>query len=166
MLIETPRLIIREFTVDDVDSLFEVFSDPDVMHFSINGPLTRFETQQFINRCVEAYPKLGYSQYAVVLKDTNKLIGHCGFFDQTIDKQVDVELGYRYAKAYWGKGLATEAARACKDYGFSQLKLNRLISIIDPGNLASIKVAEKTGLKFEKKSKFHGTPVFIYSIAT
>jgi [ribosomal protein S5]-alanine N-acetyltransferase len=164
MLIETPRLLIRYFKIEDVDLLFEVFSDPDVMRFSIKGPLTKFETQQFINRCIEAYPNLGYSQYAVVLKESNMLIGHCGFFDQTIDNHVEVELGYRYAKLYWGKGLATEAACACRDYGFSQRLFKRIISIIEPDNIASIRVAEKAGLTFEKKSLFHGTSVNIFAM--
>ena len=75
-----------------------------------------------------------------------------------------MELGYRFSKNHWGKGYATEAAIACLDYAFSTLGAKKLISIIEPNNIASLKVAEKAGLQLEKTTVYHNIKVFIYSI--
>lgn len=164
MSIETPRLIIRQFTLADVDALFGILADEEVMRYSLNGPLSRKETEAFIAKCIEDYYNIGYSQYAVILKETQEVIGYCGFFIQIIDNIKETELGYRLGKAYWGQGLATEAAKACQGYAFSLLGLTRLISIIEPTNAASIRVAEKAGLSKEKTTLFHQKQVFIYSL--
>lgn len=81
-----------------------------------------------------------------------------------INNKQEIELSYRLARSYWGQGLGSEAAQACRDYAFTQLKLKRLISIIEPRNVASIRVAEKAGLILEQKLTLHDLPVLIYAI--
>ena len=81
-----------------------------------------------------------------------------------IDNQKEYEIGYRFVREYWGQGLASEAAIACRDYGFKKLNLNRLISIIEKENTDSIKVAKKVGMILEKESCFHSIQVEIYSL--
>jgi ribosomal-protein-alanine N-acetyltransferase len=82
----------------------------------------------------------------------------------TIDSRPEVEVAYLLGKAYWGQGLGTEAAQAVLDYGFNELKLSRLICLIDRDNVASIKVAEKIGMTFEKEGRDDKGPYLLYSI--
>jgi len=85
------------------------------------------------------------------------VIGYCGlFFFPDIEGQAEVEIGYRLARSVWGKGYATEAAKAVRDYAFNVLRLERLIAMIDPSNIASIRVAEKIGMHYEKEVMFEG----------
>jgi RimJ/RimL family protein N-acetyltransferase len=104
-------------------------------------------------------------QWAVVRKSDGICVGECGICIQEVDHERAFEISYRMRRDCWGSGLATEAARACRDYGFNKAGLRRLISIIEPENAASIRVAEKMGMTMEKRASFHNTPVLIYSIA-
>lgn len=102
--------------------------------------------------------------WATIHKAENKFIGRCGLIPQLVDGQEEVEVGYLLAKEYWGKGLATEAAIAIRNYGFSKLNFNRLISLIDPGNIASQKVALKNGMTYEKDTTIWGKIARVYAI--
>ncbi|MFI4937778.1 MAG: GNAT family N-acetyltransferase [Candidatus Berkiellales bacterium] len=162
--IETARLLIRPFRDSDNEDLFFILSDPDVMRFSLNGPYSRPKTEEFITGAINSYQKRGFGPYAVLLKENQTLIGFCGFFPQQINHKNEIELGYRLAKKYWGNGYATEAASACFKYALEKLNIKRLISCIEPNNTASIRVAEKVGLKSEGDSTFHGIPILLYAI--
>ena len=94
----------------------------------------------------------------------NKLIGYCGFFRQTVDDLEEIEIGYRLDPLYWGRGIATEAARAVRDYGFEDLGLERAISLIHPDNFPSRRVAEKNGMTMEKETIFRGFPTIVFAI--
>jgi len=107
------------------------------------------------------HPELGL--WATIHKETGKFIGRCGLRPWTIDRQNEVEVAYLISKAYWGQGLGTEAAQSILDYGFEKLNLSRLICLIDKENLASIKVAEKIGMTFEKEGKDEIGPFLLYS---
>jgi ribosomal-protein-alanine N-acetyltransferase len=98
------------------------------------------------------------SQFAVILQTTGQLIGFCGFFCQNVDEVERVEIAYRFHPDYWGLGIATEAARAVRDHAFQVLKLNQVISLIHPDNIASKRVAEKNGLIVEKETTFSRIP--------
>ncbi len=161
---DNPRITLRHFGQNDLDTLAVILADPEVMRFSLSGPKTLEQTQSLIENMLMSYEQQGRGLYAVVHKDDKKLIGYCGFFSQEVDGQREIEVGYRLAPAYWGKGLATEAALATRDYAFSQLGLTRLISIIEPENIRSIRVAEKIGMRHEKDSKFRDLPVQIYAM--
>ena len=103
------------------------------------------------------------SQFGVIFREDDRLIGYCGFFAQTVDGSEELEIGYRLDPAYWGRGVATEAAREVRDYGFSDLTRPRLISLIHPDNHASRRVAEKNGMTPEKVTVFRAFPTIVFS---
>jgi len=165
-VLETSRLILRRFVETDAREMFDVLGNSEVMRFSLNGPYSFQKTEQFIARCIEGYEKHGAGLFAVCHKGDAKVIGYCGFYLLTIDGAEEVEIGYRLHPAYWGRGLATEASLAVRDFGFEKLGFERLISCIEEENTASIRVAEKSGMKHEKDSLFaEKVPIRIYSIA-
>ena len=92
------------------------------------------------------------------------MIGYCGFFHQQVDGTEEIEIGYRFDPDYWSRGLATEAARAVRGHAFRDLKLQRVISLIHPDNAPSRRVAEKNGMKIEKKTVFRGFPTLVFAI--
>lgn len=159
---ETKRTVIREFRAEDIDALHRLMSNKEVMEFSLKGPYSREESEKFLSRCLKSYSDRGCGLYAVIYKDDGELIGYSGFYLQQIDGVTEYENGYRLLPAYWGRGLGAEAASSTLNYGLSTLGLKRVISIIEPANIASIKVAEKCGMKLEKESTVQGTKVLIY----
>jgi ribosomal-protein-alanine N-acetyltransferase len=98
------------------------------------------------------------------VRSENKLIGYCGFFDQTVDDAEEIEIGYRLDPKYWGQGLATEAVRAVRDHAFNDLGLDHVISLIHPENIASRRVAEKNGMTAERETVFRGFPTIVFGI--
>ena len=163
---ETSRLILRKFNESDVDPLLRFRGDPEVMRFSITGPETREDIQnKYLPSCLRRYSRDGLGQWAVVRKSDGICVGECGICAQEVDGERAFEISYRMRRDCWGTGLATEAARACRDYGFKKAGLRRLISVIESENAASIRVAEKMGMTLEKRASFHGVPVLIYSVA-
>ncbi len=160
---ETPRLILRHLTKDDVDDLAVIYADPIVMKF-YPSTWTYEETQQQVERIINTYEQRGFSLWATIHKADNKFIGRCGLIPQLVDGQQEIEIGYMLAKEYWGRGLATEAACASRDYGFEKVGCNRLISLIDPGNIGSQKVAMKVGLTYEKDATMWEKTVRVYAI--
>ncbi|HVU26133.1 MAG TPA: GNAT family N-acetyltransferase [Verrucomicrobiae bacterium] len=165
IICETSRLILRKFNESDVEPLLSFLGDPEVMRFSITGPETRNDIQtKYLPSCLRRYSRDGLGQWAVVRKSDGKCVGECGICAQEVDGEREFEISYRMRRDCWGIGLATEAARACRDYGFKKAGLHRLISIIESENAASIRVAEKTGMKLEKRASFHKIPVLIYSV--
>ncbi len=163
IITETPRLILRHLAEDDVDDLAKIYADPIVTKF-FGNTYTPKRTKQWVEEIVSCYQQHGWGLWATVHKVDNKLIGRCGLAPQRVDRQPEVEIGYLLAKEYWGQGLATEAATASRDYGFEQLGLNRLISLIDPGNIASQKVATKVGLTYEKNTTMWEKTLRVYAI--
>src|SRR6516225_10932433 len=129
MIAEAQRVFLRHFHVADLDAMAEVFGDPEVMRFG-HGPQSRDWVQEWLRGCLEDYyQKWGFGLWAVVHKPDRRVIGFCGLtrFDD-IDGRPEIEIGYRLARAFWGRGLATEAARAVRDYAFGILVLPRLVS--------------------------------------
>ena len=165
IICETSRLLLRPFNEGDVEALLSFRGDPEVMRFSIRGPETRTDIQtKYLPRCWRRYSQDGLGQWAVLRKSDGICVGECGICVQEVDDEKEFELGYRMRRDCWGNGLATEAARACRDYGFKSAGLRRLISIIEAENVASIRVAEKMGMTLEKRASFHMIPVLIYSV--
>ena len=163
-IIETNRLILREVNYDDAEAIFELFNEPEVMKYFNNTPHSIEEAHERIQRDINHYTKYGFGFWTTVLKEARKVIGQCGLLAQIVDEVNETEIGYTLARKYRGQGLATEAAKAIKNYGFNKLKFNRLISIIDPQNIASQKVALRTGLAFEKTTTWMNKQVKIYSV--
>jgi RimJ/RimL family protein N-acetyltransferase len=163
-ILETSRLILRHQVLSDLDSLFALYYDLDIRRYIPDAPRTYEETREELEWHMNGHPKrpeLGL--WATIHKETGKFIGRCGLLPWTIDGQNEVEVAYLISKAYWGQGLGTEVARAILDYGFEKLHLPRLICLIDKDNLASIKVAEKIGMTFEKEGKDEMGEFLLYS---
>lgn len=129
--LETPRLRLRPFRPDDLDAIAPLFADPEVMRFSAYGPLNRDRTRElFLDRCLASYRDNGFGWYAIAEKATQgdrPLLGFCGLSVQSIDDREEIEIGYRLARAVWGCGFATEAARAVRDDAIARLGCSRLI---------------------------------------
>ena len=163
----TERLILRHFHILDADVLSQVFGDPEVMRFG-DGVQTKEWIEQWLHACLERYYRTwGFGPYAVVKKAGHDVIGYCGlFYFPDINGQPEVEIGYRLARAAWGKGYATEAVSAVRDFAFKTLTLKRLIAIIDPDNTASIRVAKKIGMRYEQNVMLEGYthPDHVYAI--
>ena len=163
MELQTPQLILRSFREDDVDAMADLFANPDFMRFSLGAFTERKQTVAFIEK-VMGWDRAGMpSQFAVVPRAEHAIVGYCGFFHHP-EVPGEVEIGYRLDPDYWNRGLITEAARAVRDHGFADLKLQRVISLIHPENIPSRRVAEKNGMKVEKKIMFRGFPTLVYAI--
>ena len=156
MEIKTKRLLLRPFQVSEFDNAYQLLSDPDVMRYSLNGPYSKQKSQAFIEQCILKSKQNEPTLFAVIEKENNQFIGFCGFFPQTIQGKQEIELGYRLLKAQWGKGFATEAAMAMKNYAFNELGITRLISLIETSNIASLRVAKKNGFCVEKQMLYDG----------
>jgi ribosomal-protein-alanine N-acetyltransferase len=162
-IIETPRLILREFRDDDADALARVLSDPETMRY-YPAPYDRAGVEEWIARNRRRYADYGHGLWAMILKSTGELIGDCGITPQEVDGATEVEIGYHLRRDYWSQGLASEAARACRDWGFAQLPVERIISLIRPENLPSRRVAEKNGMTVWKEIIWRGLPHLVYAI--
>jgi [ribosomal protein S5]-alanine N-acetyltransferase len=166
--LQTERLILRHFSSADDEALYKaIFNDPEVMRFS-DGIQSLEWTHAWIQHCQQDYYEAkGYGPFAVIERSARRLIGYCGlFYFSEVNGQPEIELGYRLARSAWGRGYATEAAIAVRDYAFTTLGIKRLVSIIDPSNIASIRVAEKLGMRFEAEVMFEGYshPDHVYAI--
>lgn len=160
---KTDRLFIRQFGNADLDEMAKILGDPEVMRFSLSGTKNQAETQQFIEKCLETYQACDFGIWAVERREDQALLGYCGLVPQKVEEERFMELGYRLGVSFWGKGYATEAATIVRDYALFRLKLPYLISIIEGENIASWRVAEKIGMRYERDSTFGGKAVRIYS---
>lgn len=151
IMIETERLIIREMVQSDLNALCKIMCDEEVMRAAYESAFSIDEVQGWLNRHLKRYEDYGFGLWAVVLRETNEMIGQCGLTMQGWrDKEV-LEIGYLFQKAYWHKGYATEAVIACKEYAFSVLNANSVYSIIRDTHIASQNVAVRNGMNIIDK---------------
>lgn len=165
IILETERLLLRRLVTDDLDALFALYSDEEIRRYFPEGTLTFEETKEELESFLNGHPdhpELGL--WATIYKKTGQFIGRCGLLPWVIDQLPEVEIAYLLDKRYWGQGLATEAAQAILQYGFEQLNLRRLICLIDPENQASIRVAARIGMTFEKEGVDEKGPFLLYAI--
>lgn len=149
-LFESERLRFREFNYDDADNLYQLNLDPEVIKYTGDPPFESIETARLFIYNYKDYKLNGFGRWAAELKTDGKFIGWSGL------KQIEshtVDLGYRFLKAEWGKGYATEAAMACLNYGFEKLAMMEIIARADKENLASLKVIEKLGMVYYKEGQ-------------
>ena len=165
VLLETERMVLRPLETADIENLLGIFSDREAMRYY---PRTkdRREAEGWVRWNRESYRRNGYGLWAAILKDSGEFAGQCGLVGQEVEGKNEVEIGYMFLKKLWERGLATEAARACRDHGFDVLGYGRLVSLIDPENLASRRVAEKVGITLEKRTHKWGKTICVYSVAT
>lgn len=145
MILETERLYLRELNQADFHSLCRILQDEDTM-YAYEGAFSDHEVQEWLDRQISRYQKWNFGLWAVILKETDGMIGQCGLTMQPWKGEEVLEIGYLFERAHWHKGYAIEAAKACKKYAFEILKADEVCSIIRNTNTASQNVAIRNGM--------------------
>jgi ribosomal-protein-alanine N-acetyltransferase len=164
VILETDRLVLRQWTIDDAGDGLTIYGDAEVMHFLHRPPLQTVEEVRNLleTRPIAQYLEHGFSFWAVVEKATGRVIGSCGL--KYLDNGPLIEVGYHLARATWGKGYATEAATASVRYGFDTMQLQRIWGVVDPLNIASQRVLEKSGLTYQGMGHYYNNDVRVYAV--
>ncbi len=165
--IETEKLFLRRWLKEDLEPYARLCADPGVMRFIGNGStLNREQSGEQVSRFVRHWDDRGFGLWAVEEKESGAFVGFAGlsYQEDWPEGEHKTEVGWRLDRAFWGRGLATEAAKASVTYGLETLGLERIISIIQPENTASRRVAEKAGLTPRGETRWRGTPVVWYAI--
>ncbi|MEH0153160.1 GNAT family N-acetyltransferase [Limibacter armeniacum] len=161
-ILETKRLYLREMTPDDAEDIYRLNLDWDHIKYTGDKP---FESIQEAKRFLENYSHYrtyGFGRWAVIEKDSDKFLGWCGL--KYTPELEEYDIGFRFFKEYWNKGIGSEAAKACLDYGFSKFGLTRIVGRAMKDNLGSIRVLEKIGLEYLGEYDFDGEAGVIYEI--
>jgi len=164
IVLETSRLMLREFAPEDADALAQVISDPETMRYHPE-PFDLPGVEDWIIRNRRRYETDGHGLWAMDLKSTGQMIGDCWITLQEVDGQALPEIGYHLRRDLWGQGLATEAAKACRDHGFVKLGAGLLISLIRPENVPSCRVAQRNGMKIWKQTVRQGLRHYVYRVS-
>ena len=164
MVMETERLLLREYTPEDFDTLYEILSDPETMrHYP--APFDAERTKRWIDWNLENYEKYGFGLWAVVLKETGEFIGDCGITIQNIDGEMLPEIGYHIHKKYWRRGYAKEAAQAVRDWAFQNTEYDTVYSYMKYTNIGSYSTAAAIGMREIKEYPDpEDTVLYVYAI--
>lgn len=167
MILETERLYLREMKQTDFSSLCKILQDKDVM-YAYEHAFEDAEAQEWLDRQIARYNQYGFGLWAVILKETDEMIGQCGLTMQDCNNRQVLEVGYLFQKAFWHKGYASEAAIACKKYAFEVLNADEVFSIIRDTNTASQNVAKRNGMTVTERFTKHyygvDMPHLVFSI--
>ena len=160
--LETERLRLREFRESDLDAWSEIVADAEVMRHLGSGPLDRDQAWRSLGYILGHWRLRGFGLWAVEERSTERLVGRIGLYQP--EGWPGLEVGWLVARERWGEGIATEGGAAAMRHGFEQLQAKRLISVIRPDNLPSIRVAEKLGERFDHRMQLQGFDVHVYAI--
>ena len=162
-ILETERLLLRNQHPEDADAIGKMFSDAEVMRFIGAGKtFPRSIAEQSITKWNDYEREHGFTSWAIIRKEDNAFIGKCGF--NYLPDNSDIELSYMLDEPYWGSGYATEIAKATLEYGLNKLGLKRVVAIVYPQNSPSIRVIEKSGMKYEKEYDYVGIKMLMYAV--
>jgi ribosomal-protein-alanine N-acetyltransferase len=165
IILETERLWLRRLTLGDWDDLAAIYGDLEVMrHIGDGATRSRAAVLLKLQARIETEMRVGYGMWAMIERTSEILVGECGLFDWEIHGQRQIEIGYIVGRRHWGAGLATEAARAVRDYAFGVLGLERLIAVIGQDNEASKRVALKLGMTPDPNAPVLAPMVETYAI--
>lgn len=165
LVLQSYRLLFRHLETEDLEGLYRLYSDPEIRRYFPDGTRSYEETKEeleWFSNGHPRHPELGL--WAAVRKDSGEFIGRCGLLPWEIDGVMEVEVAYMIAKEHWGQGFGSEAALAIVEYGFSSLGLKRIIALIDEDHDASIRTAERAGLRFDKEIVMDGVKSSVYAI--
>jgi len=163
-IVETERLCLREFRHDDLDALAAMVGDPEQMRF-YPATRSREEASAWLERTLAGYSEPGLGIWVVESREDQGFAGYCGLRPLVLDDGTsETEIGWHIHKSFWGRGLATEAARAARDTGFGRYGLERIIAIIPVGHQASYAVAERLGMRVEREASYEGEVVVVYAL--
>ena len=152
LILETRRLTLRHLEPRDLDAMYALYRDPEMRQYFPDGVRTLEETKEELEWFLDGHPKFPeLGLWATVERSSGAFLGRCGLLPWEIEQQHEVELAFMVNKERWGEGLATEAALAIRSYAQEVLSLERLICLITPGNSASVRVAEKVGMQYERE---------------
>jgi len=158
----TERLFLRQFTMDDRDALFKIAQEPNIFQYFPTKTAWEMEkVERNIQHQIDHWEDLGYGLWAVTLAESGQLMGWCGL--EFLPDTNETEVGYLLSGKFWGKGYATEAARASVQFGKNDLGLQEIIGLTDPLNIASQRVLEKSGLTFTRKQVYFGMEMFRFA---
>ena len=162
-MLETERLVLREYVQSDFDALYAILSDPETMrHYP--KPYDKDGTQRWLNWSFENYRKYGFGLWAIELKSTGEIIGDCGITMQPIDGSWLPEIGYHISKHHWRRGYAKEAARAVRDWCFTHTDFDAVYSYMTYTNVASYSTAASVGMTRIKQYDDDGVPHLVYRL--
>jgi RimJ/RimL family protein N-acetyltransferase len=159
-ILTTDRLLLRMLQETDFDEYAAIHMDAEVTRFTTRTHLDRLDAWKHLAMIVGHWQLRGYGMWGVFERDSGRLVGRVGFYYP--DGWPDFELGWTMGRASWGKGYAPEAARACLDYAFDVMKRDHVISLIDPANVSSVRVAEKIGETLQGEVVLQGHRLLIY----
>ena len=156
---ETNRLILRELDSNDSENFFNLNSDPEVLKYTGDLPFSSIvDAKKFLINYSD-YKENGSGRWAVILKETESFIGWSGL---KLNEENLVDIGFRFFKKEWGKGYATESAKAVLDYGFNTLNLTEIIGRVFKANISSIKVLEKLNMTYWEPDFFKNIETLLY----
>ena len=161
-MLETDRLFLRRMTNADVEYVFTMRSDKDVMRFIRSAETSRSATESWIDLISSRWEtdKIGFC--AVIEKSSKRFAGWCGLW--RLMETGEIEVGYALLKEFWGKGFAVEASEAFLDYGFEELKVEKIVAVTAPDNQNSRRVMEKLGMTFDGIGHYYERELVHYSI--
>jgi RimJ/RimL family protein N-acetyltransferase len=164
VVIETERMILRKFSIDDAEAFLDLNSDPEVVRYAEKTVMKSLDEarQALLSAPLRDYDKYGYGRLAIILKANEELVGFCGM--KFLPELGLNELGYRLKKKCWGQGLATEAAAATLRYARQSLDLDYVIALILKGNVGSVRVAEKLGMCKNGMAQYMGLNAMKYEL--
>lgn len=165
VIIETERLLLRQFEPGEGQLIFTLNEDPEITRYTGDPVRDLAHAEEVLNEVIlPQYTLYNHGRWAVLTKPDMEFIGWCGLkYRPELD---EIDLGYRFMKSAWGKGYATEAAMASIKYGFEQLGMRKIVGRAMPGNLGSIKVLEKCGMKFIGEEIVDGHPALTYELTS
>ena len=150
IVLEARRLFLRKLVEEDAPILAALWCDPVVTQYE-GGPRELVQVEKSLLEDARSGQPNPFDMWALVEKETTQVIGHCGLIEKDVEGHQEIEVTYTLAENAWGKGYATEIAGALRDYAAAKLHVTRLIALIHPGNVASARVAEKIGMRFERE---------------
>jgi len=157
IVLETERLVLRQFVEGDAEAFQAVNGDPEVMRHTGEPPSESVAQARQMIRDYPDYRRHGYGRWAVVYKPDDRVVGFNGL--KYLDDLDEVDLGYRFLPSYWGRGIATESSLAVLRHGFESLGLTRIIGLVLPANPGSIRVLEKVGMRYDGMIEYFGERV-------
>lgn len=164
-LVDTKRLMIKPSSLDNLEKVCALFSDPEVMRYVGTGVKSREETVTYLEKSIKHHDKHGFSFCDIYEKETGTFIGRAGLiYLEMKDDQPDIEVGYALHKQFWKKGYATELASAFLNWGFENLAVNKLVAVIHPENEKSRRVLENSGMHYVGTTNCYSTQVARYEI--
>ena len=163
-ILETERLLLREWTLEDIPRITEIYGSPDVMrHIGDGHALTPAETERGIRATLRRYRLHGMGMLCIESRGDGRILGHCGL--QRWEGTLDVEIGFLLRRDAWGVGYGSEAARAVLDHGFGSLGLRRIVAIVHPGNSRSLALLRRLGMSRLGETAYKGREgLWLYSL--